>query len=80
MHLRIRFCALRFLHFKVLATLASGGEQTAPHTQFFGMGFAPSSSLAIDRALFGVCHLTLEAVSPPRHIYALFFHARKTKR
>jgi hypothetical protein len=45
------------------------------------MGFAPSSSLAIDRVLFlGNLPLTLEAVSPPRHIYALFFHDCKTMR
>jgi hypothetical protein len=41
------------------------------------MGFAPSSSLAIDRALFRLLPLALEAMSPPRHIYALFFHVRK---
>jgi len=42
------------------------------------MGFAPSSSLAIDRVLCGFYLLTLEAMSPPRHIYALFFQDRKT--
>jgi hypothetical protein len=43
------------------------------------MGFAPSSSLAIDRVLI-FCHWTLEAMSLPRHIYALFFPDRKTIR
>jgi hypothetical protein len=51
------------------------GSASHPKT---GMGFAPSSSLAIDRALIGYCHSALEAMSPPRHIYALFFHDCKT--
>jgi hypothetical protein len=75
----MHFCALRFLHFKVLATLASGSERPRL-TPNHGMGFAPSSSLAIDRVSSGCCHWTLEAVSPPRHIYALFFPDGKTNR
>jgi hypothetical protein len=44
-HLRIRFCALRFLHFKVLATLAAVVNSSASHPIFYGMGFAPSNPL-----------------------------------
>jgi len=44
------------------------------------MGFAPSSSLAIDRALFWLLPLALEAMSPPRRIYALYIHVRKPNR
>jgi hypothetical protein len=36
-----------------------------------GMGFAPSSSLAIDRALVWLLPLGPGSLSPPRHIYAL---------
>jgi hypothetical protein len=71
---------LRFLHFKVLATLASSDDWQRLTPINVGMGFAPSSSLAIDRALFGYLPSALEAMSPPRHIYALFFHVRKPVR
>jgi hypothetical protein len=70
---------LRFLHFKVLATLANGDVRQRLTPKKFGMGFAPSSSLAIDRALVWLLPLALEAMSPPRHIYALFFHVRKPR-
>jgi hypothetical protein len=74
----MHFCALRFLHFKVLATLASGSERQRL-TPIVWDGVCPFF-LPGDRPghILGYCHLTLEAMSPPRHIYALFFPDRKT--
>jgi hypothetical protein len=48
----MHFCALRFLHFKVLATLASGCDWQRL-TPIIWDGVCPYlSSLAIDRVLF----------------------------
>jgi hypothetical protein len=70
---------LRFLHFKVLATLASGRDWQRLTPKILGWGLTllipPWRSTG---SYSGFCHLTLEAMSPPRHIYALFFPDRKT--
>jgi len=78
--MRIRFCALRFLHFKVLATLASGDvRQRLTPKIWDGVCpfFTPWRSTGL---FFGYCQLALEAMSPPRRIYALFFPVRKPNR
>ena len=75
--MRIRFCALRFLHFKVLATLKSGDVRQRLTPKILGWGLPLLPPWRSTGLFFGYCHLALEAMSPPRHIYALFFHVRK---
>jgi hypothetical protein len=69
----MHFCALRFLHFKVFATLASGRERPRLTLKTMEQGLPLLRSLAIDWVITQKC-LTVEAMSLPppiKHFFSL---------